>query len=341
MDTVFVQGMIATVLSFAVFIGTIWLVMSMVLGARMGYLVLGSIFFGIMVILSGMWFLNGLGPKGPETTWNAIAVGDELTEVEGFGGTYDVTDYPDGTGWEAPAKGRRLADLRPARKPCVSVISESLLGKKCGGQDTLSESANAGPVMTTLMSEAISPIPGVRDRVTEEVHGGISISSGTDFVVVDIRMKEATVDGKPSLIAMGRAVPSDSLVVETLGPGIEEAEVTRYLVEIGDSIRAGQAVLEAKVDSRTVTVAASGTGRIISLGLKSGDKIKADVPIAGIDISGQPGQPRAAEVSAVRVRGAVRTPAFFYLAASLVLFAIHMAALSRAEKAKKTVAAPA
>lgn len=340
MDPVFVQGLIATVLSFAVFVGTPWLLLAMVLGPRMAYLVLGSVFFGIMVILSAMWFANALGPKGTETRWQAIGVGNDLTEVEGLGSTYEVGDYPEG-GWLVPQKDHRLADLRPQTKPCLSLFNEAFRGKPCAAQDTLKESANAQPVMTTLVSEAISPIPGKRDKVKVEVHGTVSLPSGTKFTVIDIRMKEAIVDGKPSILAMGRAVASDSLIAETLGGGVSEAKVTRYLVKIGDSVRPGQAVLEAEADSQTVTVPATASGRVIALGLRVGDKVKPNVPVATIDLTGQPGVPPPAEVSAVRVRGAVRTPAFFYVVASLILFAIHMAALSRAERAKRTVAQPA
>lgn len=345
MDTVFVQGMIATVLSFAVFVGTPWLVLSMVLGARMAYLVIASVFFGVMLILSGMWFLNGLGPKGLDTTWFAVGVGDSLSQVEGFGGTYDVSDYPQGD-WEVPAEGRRLADLRPRQNPCLSIFSETFLGKSkgepCNAEDTLKESLNAGPVMTTLVSAAISPIPGKRDDVKEEVHGAVSIPTGTKFTVVDIRVREAVVDRKESLIAMGRAVPSDSLVVETLGTGIEEAEVSKFLIKVGDVVKKGQPVLEGDAEGTLVTVRASSDGRVIgSLGLRTGDKVKAGVPLATVDLSGQAGQPPPAEVSAVRVRGSVRTPAFFYLVGSLLLFAIHMGALARTEKQRSAVAQPA
>lgn len=334
MDPVFVQGVIATVLSIAVFFGTPWLVLSIVLGARMAYLVIASVFFGLMIILSAMWFGNALGPKGPETTWHAIGVGDDLTEVEGFGASYDVSEYPGGD-WEIPARDRRLADLQPRARPCLSLI------RPCASQDTRKESKNADPVMNTLVSEAVSPIPGKRDRVKEEVHGTISLGADTDFTVTDIRMREEIIDGKPSLIAMGRAAPSGSLLAQTLGEGVDEAKVARYLVKVGDRVSAGDGVLEADAEGRTVTVASNLAGRVIGLGLRVGDKVKPGVPMATVDLSGQPGQPAPAEVAAVRVRGAVRTPAFIYLIASLILFGVHMAALARSEKARSPAAQPA
>lgn len=331
MDPIFVKGVLATVFSFAVFIGTIWLVMAMVLGPKMGYLVLGSVFFGLMVILGAMWFMNALGPKGPETTWHAIGVGKDLSEVEGFRNTFDVSDFPGGA-WEVPKRDRRLADQKPRAQPCLSLI------RPCASQDTRKESKNVTPVLETLVSQAVSPIPGKRKEVKDEVQGAVDLAPGK-FSVTDLRMKEATVDGKPSLIAMGRAVPSDNLVAEALD-GASEGKVTRYVTKPGDRVSAGDPVLLATADGKTLSVNASQAGRVIQLGLRPGDKVKPGVPIAKVDVSGQPGQPDPAEVVAVRVRGGVRTPAFFYLVAALILFAIHMAALARAEKAPRATAQP-
>lgn len=332
MDAVFVNGIIATVFSFVVFIGTVWLVLAMVLGAKMGYLVTGSVFFGLMVILGAMWFMNGLGPKGLETTWHAIGVGTDLSEVEGFGGAYDVSEYPGGP-WEVPKKDRRLADLKPRAQPCLSLI------RPCASQDTRKEAKNAVPVLETLVSEAVSPIPGKRKEVEDKVQGTVDLPAGK-FSVTDIRMMQAQVDKKPSLIAMGRAVASSDLVTEDLG-GAAEGKVIRYVAAVGDRVSAGNPVLLASADGKTVAVAASQAGRILQLGLRPGDKVKPGVPIAKVDLSGQPGQPDPAEVVAVRVRGAVRTPAFLYLIVSLVLFAIHMGALARAEKAPRATTQPA
>lgn len=332
MDTVFVQGVLATVLSFLVFFGTPWLLLAMVLGPKMGYWVTGAVFFGVMIVLSIMWFANGLGPKGPETAWHAIGVGKDLAEVEGFGATYDVSEYPGGT-WEEPKKDRRLADLVSRAQPCLSLI------RPCAGQDTRKESKNVAPVLETLVSEAVSPIPGKREQVANEVQGSVDLEPGK-FSITDIRMKEGVVDGKPSLIAMAKAVPSENLVAESL-EGASEARVTRYFVRPGDQIGPGSPILEATGEGRTVTVKSTKAGRVILLGLRPGDKVKPGVPVLTADLSGQPGQPAPAEVVGVRVRGGVRTPSFFYLIVSAILFAIHMAGLARAERAPRATAQPA
>jgi hypothetical protein len=88
-------------------------------------------------------------------------------------------------------------------------------------------------------------------------------------------------------------------------------------------------------------VVASMQGRVVSVALAKGDKIKPGVPYATIDISGQPGQPAPVEVAAARVRGSQRTPAMYYLVVSLLLFAVHMKGLAATEKKQKLQAQPA
>ena len=54
-----------------------------------------------------------------------------------------------------------------------------------------------------------------------------------------------------------------------------------------------------------------------------------------VDLSGQPDQPPPVTVVAVRVRGKLRTPAMYYLIASIVGFAIHMLGLRSYERRRK------
>lgn len=335
MDPVFVKGVLALIVSMLVFVGSVWLLLSLILGIKMGYLVTGASFFGIMVILSGMWFTNGLGPKGPETTWVAIGVGPELGQVEGPGDdSYDVSSYPEGD-WITPAEGRRLADQKPARSPCLSLITN------CGNQDTLGEVSNALPVMESLVNQAVSPIPGKREAASRLVTGAVEVQPGS-FHIADVRMRETEVEGKESIVAVGRAVPSATVTPETLPDGVEEAIVVGYLVEIGDRVSAGQPLLEASVEGGpTIRIPSTQNGRLLTQGLGKDDTVKPGVPVAVVDISGQAGAAPPAEVAAARVPGSVRRPATLYLIISLALFGAHMAMLRQAEIARRKAAVPA
>lgn len=333
MDPVFVKGVLALVLSLVVFIGSVWLLLAMVVGVRMGYLVTATTLFGIMVILSGMWTANTLGPKGPETTWHAVGAGPDISEVSANGESYDVADYPEGE-WVEPKENGYMADLHPAKSPCLSLITD------CSERDTAGELENARPVMETFVREAVSPIPGKREEVASQVQGSIALDESA-FAIADVRMKEGEVEGKESIIAVGKAVPSDEIVPAAFPGGLEQGTVVKYMVDVGERVSAGQPIMEAKSDSGSFQIVSDKTGRVLTHGLRPDDSVKPGVPIAVVDISGQPGAPAPVEVAAVRVLGSVRRPAILYLVASLVLFALHMALLRRAELARKALPQPA
>lgn len=333
MDPVFIKGILAFAISVAVFIGSVWLLLSMILGVKLGYMVTGSVLWGIMVIITGLWVVisiipipslglgTALGPKGPETAWHGAGIGPELSSVETEFGTFDVSDYPNGS-WQVPADNRKLADLK-------------------GDEDTKSEVESAKPVMDGFLGDALSPIPGKRKEVESALHGEVNLTSG-QVQIVNIRIKQETVDEKDSLIAMGTAVPSDQLVAgQELKDATEEAVVTRYLVKPGETVSAGDPVIEAKAGSETLQLVADKDGRLISFGLRVDDAIKPGVPFATIDLSGLPGAPEPVEVLAVRVRGALRAKSITtFFIPSLILFALHLFGLDRMEREKRVAAQP-
>lgn len=330
MDPVFLKGLAAFLIMVVVFIGSVWLLTSMILGVRMGYFVTASCFFGVMILISLIWLVTALGPKGAEgfvgklgedTAWHAIATGDDLSTVESEFGSFDVANYPQGD-WEAPSPKGLLADLRPGK-----------------GENTQKELETVKPVMDSLVISAVSPVPGIREDVAELVQSDVQLVSG-QFQITDVRMREATVDGKESIVAVGRAVPSDMLNAGKLD-GAEEGKVSKFLAEPGEVVSVGDPTMAIKTDSRTIELKADKKGRLISFGFRIGDKIKPDVNFAVIDITGQPQAPDPVEVAAVRVRGSVRTPSVIYLVVSLLLFALHMAGLRNTERAAKRIPAAA
>ncbi|MEX2552443.1 MAG: biotin/lipoyl-containing protein [Actinomycetota bacterium] len=316
----FIKG-VAVFLGFMVFfVGSTWLLISMILGARLGYLVTGASLFSVFTILSAIWFVTALGPKGSdgflgalgeETAWQPVATGPELGSVESSYGTLDVGDYPDGEGWVRPSNEGRLADL---------------------GEDdsTADELDNARPVMESLVGEAVNAIPGIRESVKDKIQGEVTLDP-ENFELTDFRMKETEVAGKDSIVAVGKAVPKADLISD-LG-GVPEGEVVQYLVEVGDQVTTDQPVAEVKAGDQTIQLNSDREGKVLDFGFEEGDNIKTGVPYLTVDISGQPGAPPAVEVVAARVRGSVRVPAFIYLVASLLLMAVHLVGLQRYERA--------
>lgn len=326
-DPDFIKGFLAFATMFVVFIGSVWLLLAMIIGTKLGYYVTAACFFGVMFILSAIWFVTGLGPKGEqgfigdlgiETAWEPVAAGTDLGTTDSEFGEFNVSDYPNG--WVTPSKNRRLADLS-------------------GEDSTLSEVNTARPVMEALILDAVSPIPGKRKEVAPHVKGEIRLET-ENFETTDIKMKEAKVKGKDSIMAVGRAVPSRDLMSGAL-EGVEEATVTKFLAKKGAQLKPGDPIMEVKAKDKTMVLTADSPGRLVDLGFRLEDKVKPNVPIATVDISGQPGAPEPVEVLTVRVRGSEKVPAFIYLAASTLLLLLHLAGLSRIERRQKALLQPA
>jgi hypothetical protein len=312
------KGIFAVFIAVTVFIGSVYLLLSLVLGARLAYFLTGSIVFGILVILSIIWFGSVLGPKGAPTTWEALGAGPDLQEVTGHGNTFDLSDYPGGE-WKEPSEKDRPVE---------------------GAGTTVAEADSARPVLDTFVSQAVSQIPGVKEKAGEKVTGEIELLP-QNFAVTEVRMRKDTVEGKESLIVVGKAVPADKMVAEDL-QGEKEAEITEVVVKPGDTVNPGQPVLRVTTEAKgQFEVKSTMQGRVVSVALAKGDKVKPGVPFATIDITGQPGQPPPVEVAAARVRGSERTPATYYLIVSLLLFAVHMKGLAATEKKLKLQAQPA
>ena len=64
-----------------------------------------------------------------------------------------------------------------------------------------------------------------------------------------------------------------------IGEGVYEAELTRWLVKPGESVKPGQALLEALTDKATMEVPAPFGGVIDELLIEPGAKIKIGEPI--------------------------------------------------------------
>ncbi|MEX0790581.1 MAG: hypothetical protein WD178_07385 [Actinomycetota bacterium] len=315
----FVKGIAITVAFIVVFVGSVWLLTSMILGAKLGYFVTGACLFAVMTLLSLIWFVTALGPRGEagfwgdlgtDTAWHPVAVGPEAAEVESRWGTWDIGDYPDGEGWVDPDSQTSLADL-----------DEGALE---------SELNNANPVMEALVMDAVSPIPGIVDSVQDQVTGDIGLDPET-FTITDFKMKQVEVSGKDSVIAVGRAVPIEQVQSGDLG-GKAEGTVREFLVEEGAAVSPGMPMMVVEADGETITLNADKVGNLVDYGFEIDDAIKPGVPFATLDITGQPGAPDDALVTAVRVRGSVRVPAFIYLVVGFVLLILHLIGVSKIEK---------
>jgi len=313
--SVFIKGVLATILIMGALFGMVYLLMSMVLGPKLAYWVEGCVAFGVLSIMSFIWFISALGPTGADTAWQAIALGPNLTQAKAFGTTYNVADYP-GDGWQMPKVGAHLADLK-------------------GADDTDAEATQAKPVLDSAVGDAVSAIPGQVDLVKRIVQGDIGLTTG-DFTDYNILLKPVTVQGKDSLIAVAKGAPSKAVNAD-LGPGVTDGNLNKYLLNVGDKVDKGQDFMSVATKGGNVNVKSSDPGIIAAEPLRPGDRVRAGGPVLTVDLSGQPDQPPAIVVVAVRVRGKLRTPAMYYLVISLLLLAIHMLGLRSYERKRRAL----
>ncbi len=148
------KGAGVTLMAFILFVGSVYLILTAVLGRWMGYLVLMVAFSGWMILLSALWAFGfysqgpdtpvNLGPRGAEPSWVPL--------VASTGETSDLYEtfksYP-GEPWKEPGKGD-------------TAQVQSLTGIVT---DFLAEEANAGLEIEALDPRALSGVDFAVDRL--------------------------------------------------------------------------------------------------------------------------------------------------------------------------------
>jgi pyruvate dehydrogenase E2 component (dihydrolipoamide acetyltransferase) len=81
--------------------------------------------------------------------------------------------------------------------------------------------------------------------------------------------------------------------VPELGENVEQGDVTRVLVKVGDTIKKDQSVVELETDKATIEVPSSVAGIVKDIKVKQGDKVKVGAVILTVDENGA-GSPKEA-----------------------------------------------
>ena len=74
--------------------------------------------------------------------------------------------------------------------------------------------------------------------------------------------------------------------VPELGENVEQGDVTRVLVKVGDTIKKDQSVVELENDKATIEVPSSVAGVVKDIKVKQGDKVKVGAVILTVDENG-------------------------------------------------------
>ncbi len=139
MDTAFVTGMAAFVSSIIIFNGSAFLLLMLIMGARLAYFITASITLAFLLIMGLVWSVNPLGPVGQLPEWDPIGIGTDAAQVE----FNQATAYP-GAPWRAPdteddVELARIAELESSAQDYITTASEE---EQIEGLPQIIESAN-------------------------------------------------------------------------------------------------------------------------------------------------------------------------------------------------------
>jgi hypothetical protein len=67
-----IRGLLTVIIGFVVLCGSIYLILGTNLGARLGFMVALTGLAGWMVLMGAVWWIYGIGLRGPDPTWEQI-----------------------------------------------------------------------------------------------------------------------------------------------------------------------------------------------------------------------------------------------------------------------------
>ncbi len=130
------KGIGVVLTAFTLFVGSIYLMLSLVFGKWMGYLVLVVCFSGWLIIQSSIWLfgfwaggpttLTNLGPRGHEPAWVVVDAGLSVSSDR----FVTFADYP-ADGWESPNDGQAssVQSVGSAATTFLALQANQALGK--------------------------------------------------------------------------------------------------------------------------------------------------------------------------------------------------------------------
>jgi pyruvate dehydrogenase E1 component beta subunit len=84
------------------------------------------------------------------------------------------------------------------------------------------------------------------------------------------------------------------ILMPALSPTMEEGKLAKWLVEEGQTIKAGDVIAEIETDKATMEVEASDEGKVSKLLIPAGTEgVKVNTPIAVLDGEGAPAKAKA------------------------------------------------
>jgi hypothetical protein len=100
MDTAFFTGGAAFLSAILIFIGSAFLLLMLIVGARLAYWITATVALCFVLVMTVAWSVNPLGPVGQLPEWDPIEIAEDPAAIEEFG---PASEYPDEP-WRPPGE---------------------------------------------------------------------------------------------------------------------------------------------------------------------------------------------------------------------------------------------
>jgi hypothetical protein len=91
-DLLFVEGIAAVASAVIVFLGSVFLLLSMVVGGRLAYFITAIVSLAFLFMMGIVWSINPLGPVGELPEWVPFQIGPDAAQLD----FEPAADYPEG-----------------------------------------------------------------------------------------------------------------------------------------------------------------------------------------------------------------------------------------------------
>jgi hypothetical protein len=199
------KGAGVTLMGFILFVGSVYLLLSAVLGRWMGYLVVAVTFFGWVAVLSSLWAFGfysqgpdtpvNLGPRGAEAAWVPLLASSGETSGE----YAEFASYPEGP-WEEAETG----ELPSSTQAVTGIVT-----------DFLAEQANEELEIAPTEATAVTAVDFTIDRIdfapTEDGKTSLAVvqahfSEGGPLVTVSLFHSSGSVQRYSFLFLIGSVI---------------------------------------------------------------------------------------------------------------------------------------
>lgn len=148
MDTDFFVGNAAFISAILIFCGSVWLLLAVLMGARLAYLVSASVTLAIVLIMSLVWsYGDPLGPVGELPEWDPVDIGTEASALS-FG---PASQYPNDP-WHTAEEDDQLQATQQAELETAATgyLEEAI------AEGTIEEYSSPGDVIVTSESARLT-----------------------------------------------------------------------------------------------------------------------------------------------------------------------------------------